>query len=127
MWMAHKKFLEDFSRFDEKELLEVPFWDKYLVYATVLGCADNLSKQMKIKMATMSENGTNPYPYYMYNNDFTYIGYAVSNSISNSVNQAISSSRSSIAASSSSSGDGFSGGSIGGGGSFGGGGGGGRF
>ena len=127
MWMAHKKFLEDFSRFDEKELLEVPFWDKYLVYATVLGCADKLSKQMKIKMATMSENGTNPYPYYMYNNDFTYIGYAVSNSISNSVNQAISSSRSSIAASSSSSGDGFSGGSIGGGGSFGGGGGGGRF
>ena len=125
MWMAHKKFLEDFSRFDEKELLEVPFWDKYLVYATVLGCADKLSKQMKIKMASM-ENVNDMYPYY-YGNDFNYIGYAVSSSISHSVNQAISSSRSSIAASSSSSGGGFSGGSVGGGGSFGGGGGGGRF
>lgn len=125
MWMAHKKFLEDFSRFDEKELLEVPFWDKYLVYATVLGCADKLSKQMKIKMASM-ENVNDMYPYY-YGNNFNYIGYAVSSSISHSVNQAISSSRSSIAASSSSSGGGFSGGSVGGGGSFGGGGGGGRF
>lgn len=126
MWMAHKKFLEDFSRFDEKELLEVPFWDKYLVYATVLGCAAKLSKQMKIKMASMGDEVYNQYPYY-YDNNFTYIGYAVSSSISNSVNQAISSSRSSIAASESSSGSGFSGGSIGGGGSFGGGGGGGRF
>ena len=34
-WMAHKKFLEDFSRFNEKELPEVTLWDKYLVYATI--------------------------------------------------------------------------------------------
>ena len=80
---------------------------------------------MKIKMASM-ENVNDMYPYY-YDNDFNYIGYAVSSSISHSVNQAISSSRSSIAASSSSSGGGFSGESVGGGGSFGGGGGGGRF
>src|SRR5699024_7133677 len=62
-WMAHKKFLEDFSRFNEKELPEVTLWDKYLVYAVVLGCADNLSKEMNIKMASME------------NVDTTYVGY----------------------------------------------------
>ena len=125
-WMAHKKFLEDFSRFDEKELPEVILWDKYLVYAVVLDCADKLSEEMKIKMATME------------NVDTTYVGYdplmthyfitaSVYSSINSGVHTAVSSSRSSIAASRSSSGGGFGGGSIGGGGSFGGGGGGGRF
>ena len=125
-WMAHKKFLEDFSRFNEKELPEVTLWDKYLVYAVVLGCADNLSKEMNIKMASME------------NVDTTYVGYnpvmthyfitsSVYRSINSGVHTAISSSRSSIASSHSSSGGGSFGGSIGGGGSFGGGGGGGRF
>ena len=125
-WMAHKKFLEDFSRFNEKELPEVILWDKYLVYAVVLGCADKLSEAMKIKMATMG------------NVDTTYVGYDpfmthyfitanIYSSINSGVHTAVASSRSSIAASRSSSGGGFGGGSIGGGGSFGGGGGGGRF
>ena len=51
--MAHKRFLEDFSRFDEKELPEVILWDKYLVYASILGCADELSKQMEVKINAM--------------------------------------------------------------------------
>ena len=125
-WMAHKRFLEDFSRFNEKELPEVILWDKYLVYAVVLDCADKLSKEMKIKMASMD------------NIDSTYVGYnpvmthylitsSVYSSINNGVHTAVASSRSSIAASQTSSGGGFGGGSIGGGGSFGGGGGGGRF
>ena len=125
-WMAHKKFLEDFSRFNEKELPEVTLWDKYLVYATILDCADELSKEMSIKMASMNNLGTT---YGDYDPYFTHyhITTNVYTSINNSVHTAVASSRSSIAASQSSSGGGFGGGSIGGGGSFGGGGGGGRF
>lgn len=125
-WMAHKRFLEDFSRFNEKELPEVTLWDKYLVYAVILGCADKLSKEMELKMPNMERD------------DMAYVGYNpymthyiittnLYSSINSGIHTAVASSRSSIAASHSSSGGGFGGGSIGGGGSFGGGGGGGRF
>ncbi len=125
-WMAHKKFLEDFSRFNEKELPEVTLWDKYLVYAVVLDCADKLSKEMELKMPNMDTTNTT---YVGYNPYMTH--YIITSNIYSSVNSgihtAVASSRSSIAASQTSSGGGFGGGSIGGGGSFGGGGGGGRF
>lgn len=125
-WMAHKRFLEDFSRFNEKELPEVTLWDKYLVYAVVLDCADKLSKEMELKIPNIDTTDT------------VYVGYDpllthylitanLYSSINSGIHTAVSSSRSSIAASHTSSGGGFGGGSIGGGGSFGGGGGGGRF
>ena len=128
-WMAHKRFLEDFGRMDEKELPEVVLWDKYLVYATVLGCAETLSKQMKIKIDDLYPD-TNINPTVMGYNPFLthYLLYsAVSSSIHQSVHTAVASSRSSIASSQSSSLGGFGGGASMGGGSFGGGGGGGRF
>lgn len=125
-WMAHKKFLEDFSRFNEKELPEVTLWDKYLVYAVVLDCADKLSKEMELKMPNMDTSDTT---YVGYNPYMTH--YIITSNIYSSINSgihtAVASSRSSIAASQASSVGGFGGGSIGGGGSFGGGGGGGRF
>ena len=125
-WMAHKKFLEDFSRFNEKELPEVTLWDKYLVYAVVLDCADKLSKEMELKMPNMDTTDTtyvgyNPYMYHYF------ITSNIYSSINSGIHTAVASSRLSIAASHTSSGGGFGGGSIGGGGSFGGGGGGGRF
>ncbi|HIT37187.1 MAG TPA: DUF2207 domain-containing protein [Candidatus Onthousia faecipullorum] len=125
-WMAHKRFLEDFSRFNEKELPEVTLWDKYLVYAVVLDCADKLSKEMELKMPNMDTTDTtyvgyNPYMYHYF------ITSNIYSSINSGIHTAVASSRSSIAASHTSSGGGFGGGSIGGGGSFGGGGGGGRF
>ena len=125
-WMAHKKFLEDFSRFNEKELPEVTLWDKYLVYATILDCADKLSKEMELKMPNMDTSNTT---YVGYNSYMTHyiITTNLYSSINSGIHTAVASSRSSIAASQSSSGGGFGGGSIGGGGSFGGGGGGGRF
>ena len=125
-WMAHKRFLEDFSRFNEKELPEVTLWDKYLVYATILDCADKLSKEMELKMPNMDMTDT---AYVGYNPYMTH--YIITTNLYSSINSgiytAVASSRSSIAASQASSGGGFGGGSIGGGGSFGGGGGGGRF
>ena len=125
-WMAHKKFLEDFSRFNEKELPEVTLWDKYLVYATILDCADKLSKEMELKMPNMDTSNTTYVGYNPYMTHYI-ITTNLYSSINSGIHTAVASSRSSIAASQSSSGGGFGGGSIGGGGSFGGGGGGGRF
>ena len=125
-WMAHKKFLEDFSRFNEKELPEVTLWDKYLVYAVVLDCADKLSKEMELKMPNMDTTDTTYVGYNPYMRHYI-ITTNLYSSINSGIHTAVASSRSSIAASQSSSGGGFGGGSIGGGGSFGGGGGGGRF
>ena len=125
-WMAHKRFLEDFSRFNEKELPEVTLWDKYLVYAVVLDCADKLSKEMELKMPNMDTTDTTYVGYNPYMRHYI-ITTNLYSSINSGIHTAVASSRSSIAASQSSSGGGFGGGSIGGGGSFGGGGGGGRF
>lgn len=125
-WMALKKFMEDFGTMDIKELPEVRLWDKYLVYAITLGCADNLSKAMKIKVAELQEQGVyspDVFDYYRFNN-FLSFNRTLNRSINSSV-QAAQSAK--VAASSKSSGSGFGGGFSSGGGSFGGGGGGGRF
>ena len=42
-----KKFLEDFSLIDEREIKELTIWDSYLVYAALFGVADKVLKQMK--------------------------------------------------------------------------------
>lgn len=125
-WQAFKRFLKDFGLMNEKELPEVKLWGKYLVYATVLGCAETLEKEMRIKLDSMNiDENSNLYLDYYYTNRL--MRASLYSTISSSVTTAVSSSRSSIAASSSSSSSGFGGGSSFGGGSFGGGGGGGRF
>lgn len=124
-WQAFKRFLEDFGTFDEKTLPEIALWEKYLVYAVVLGCADKLSKTMKLKIENMDLN-----------EDLLLDTYMISHlhTLSRAVNTSISSARShAIRTTSSSSSGGFSSGSGGGGGFSsgggfgGGGGGGGRF
>lgn len=40
-----KKFLLDYSKIAEREAIEVELWDKYLVYAQLLGIADKVEKQ----------------------------------------------------------------------------------
>lgn len=125
-WQAFKKFLLDFGRMDEKELPEIVLWNKYLVYATVLGCAKEVEKQMKIKMQAIGvENQDVDIYRSMWMNHV--LRSSLNHQINQTINQAISSSRASIAASHQSSGSGFGGGVSSGGGSFGGGGGGGRF
>lgn len=125
-WMAFKRFLKDFGLLHEKELPEIKLWGKYLVYATVLGCADEVEKAMKVHLDAMNiDESSALYLDYYYTNRLMRAG--IYSSVSSSITTAVSASRSSIAASSSSSGSGFGGGSSFGGGSFGGGGGGGRF
>ncbi len=107
-WLAHKRFLKDFSNFEEKDLPEITLWEKYLVTATVLGCADKVEKKMKMYITTnTSDVDTNLLIYHS-------INLGITRELNNSVRTAIHTSSESISTSSYSSGGGFGGGSSGG-------------
>lgn len=110
-WLAHKRFLKDFSKFDEKDLPEIILWEKYLVTATVLGCADKV--QDKLKMYINDMDTTDNYLLIAASLDRNLI-----RTINSSVNTSVSTANLTISSTSS------SGGGYGGGSSFGGGGGG---
>ena len=104
-----KKFLQEFSSIDTKEVLEVHLWDEYLMFAYLFGIADKVAKQLK-----------NMYPEVMAEQEFNYDTVIFVNNLSTRSVIAASNARS-AAESYSSGGGGFSSGG-GGGGSFGGGG-----
>lgn len=125
MWLAFKRFLQDFSNMKDAEIPSLVIWEHYLVYATSLGVADEVIDQLP-KVFSEQE---------LMNPDLTYMGgyrsfnnfYIMNQAFSNTmtrVNSAVSAAQ--IAASQKSSGSGFgggfSGGSSGGGGGGGGGG-----
>ena len=121
-WLAFKHFLEDFGRFDIKELPEIALWERYLVYATVFGLADKVEEAMNVKINEIPEDVYMVYP--------IWLDYHIAHTIHHAVNSSIMENRTSvansrIANSSNSSGSGFGGG-FGSGGGFGGGGGGGH-
>lgn len=125
-WKALKKFMEDFGTIDKKDLPEIVLWEKYLVYAVSLGCADKLSKTMQLRVNEFNDADLININYSMRTmRDMMVFNHIVSSSINTAMNNAYSAS--SVARSSNSSGGGFGGGFSGGGGSFGGGSGGGRF
>ena len=111
-----KNFLEEFSRIDDKEAIEVNMWEYYLIFAQILGIADKVAKQFKKLYPEIIENNEYGYTY----NDFVFINMISYSSMSTAT------SSKSRAESYSSGGGGFSSGG-GGGGSFGSGGGGGGF
>ncbi len=111
-----KNFLEEFSRIDDKEAIEVNMWEYYLIYAQILGIADKVAKQFKKLYPEIIDNPELGYTY----TDIMFI-HMVSHS---GMHSATTSQQ--RAQSYSSGGGGFSSGG-GGGGSFGGGGGGGGF
>lgn len=111
-----KNFLEEFSRIDDKEAIEVNMWEYYLIYAQILGIADKVAKQFEKLYPEIIENNEYGYTY----GDILFIrtiSYSAVSSATTSMQRA---------RSYSSGGGGFSSGS-GGGGSFGSGGGGGGF
>ena len=107
-----KKFLDEFSRMEEKEVIEVKIWDEYLMFAYLFGIADKVATQLKRlypeQVSDLENKGLDL-------NTIYYINHISSSSI-----RAASSARS-AAQSYSGGGGGFSSGG-GGGGSFGGGG-----
>ncbi|MDD4036095.1 MAG: DUF2207 domain-containing protein, partial [Bacilli bacterium] len=121
-WQAFKRFLNDFGNFDDKDLPEIVLWEKYLVFASVLGVAKKLEKVMRIKLTNMdvSSDIMDNYTFFHYHHGISGADFntSLSNSIGRSISSAVTSSRATL---------GSGGGSSSGGGGFGGGGGGGRF
>lgn len=106
-WKGLKKYMEEFSLIQEKEVPEIILWEKFLVYATAFGIADKVLKQLKIVYPDL-ENTINTGNYtYMYLMTHTDFSHSFSGFISNSISSTYSS-------------------ATGGGGGFSGGGGGGR-
>lgn len=109
-WKGLKTFMEEFSMLDKREVPELVVWEKYLVYATVMGVADKVIKQLKIVYPDFDKisDGLTTYTYMnlMLHTDF-------SNSFSNAISSSIQSARatySSTYSSGSGGGGGFSGG-----------------
>ena len=102
--------MQEFSMLDKREVPELVVWEKYLVYATVMGVADKVIKQLKIVYPDFDKmsDGLTTYTYMnlMLHTDF-------SNSFSNAISSSIQSARatySSTYSSGSGGGGGFSGG-----------------
>ena len=101
-WKGLKKYMEEFSLLDEREVPEIAIWEKFLVFATAFGIADKVLKQLKIVYPDIENTinvNTYPYMYLMIHTDF-----------SRSFSNAISSSMSTAYTSASGGGGGFSGG-----------------
>ena len=107
-WKGLKKYMEDFSMLDRREVPELVIWEKYLVYATAFGIADKVIKQLKIVYPNFDEiTATNLSTY-------TYINLMVNTDFSRNFSNAITSSMSSAYSSATGGGGGFSGGGGGG-------------
>lgn len=53
-----KKFLEEMSLIDEKEVIEVKLWEDYLIFASILGIADKVQKQLGRLCPTFNEESS---------------------------------------------------------------------
>lgn len=105
-WKGLKKYMENFSLLNEKEIPALEVWEEYLVYATVFGIADKVIKQLKMvypQIDEMDDFNTASYIYLMSHTNFN-------SSFSKAINSLISSTMSS----GSGGGGGFSGGGGGG-------------
>lgn len=105
-WDGLKRYMENFSMLDRREVPELVIWEKYLVFATVFGIADKVIKQLKIvypNFDEISSVGT-----------YTYMNLMMSSSFNTSFSKSISTSMSSAYSSGSGGGGGFSGGGGGG-------------
>lgn len=54
-WRGLKNYLNDFGTFEDKEIMHINLWERYLVYATVFGIADKVQKAMKVKVQNINE------------------------------------------------------------------------
>jgi uncharacterized membrane protein len=46
LWLAFRRFLKDFSSLDRSKLPQLILWEHYLVYAVVLGVAEEVLRQL---------------------------------------------------------------------------------
>lgn len=123
-WKAFKRFLDDFGTFELKELPEIVLWERYMVYATLFGLANKVSKVMNVHIKELQNSGTYVSGYDPVFTDW-YIFHSINNAVNSTVQENLIAITNERANSYNSSGSGFGGGFSSGGG-FGGGGGGGR-
>ncbi len=69
LWRGMKNFFNDFTLFDEKELPELPIWERFLAYAVALGEAEKLLKELPLKYPQMSEDIADGLPVLYYISD----------------------------------------------------------
>lgn len=62
-WVGLKKYMEDFSLLNEREVPDLKLWEKYLVFATAFGIADKVLKQLKIKYPELQNSDVDNYSY----------------------------------------------------------------
>ena len=110
-WQGLKKFMEEFSMLDKREVPELALWEEYLVYATAFGVADKVIKQLKVIYPELSDTQ------YIANN-YSVLNMASNDSFGKSFSNSLASSIGSVTnlSSGSGGGGGFSGGGGGGGG-----------
>ncbi len=91
-WKGLKKYMEEFSLLNEKEIPAIEVWEHYLVYATAFGIADKVLKQLKTIYPNIDELdsiNTSTYMYFMYHSNFeTSFSSSISSSISSSYSSA---------------------------------------
>ena len=112
-WEALKKYMEEYSMIEDRDVPAITVWEKYLVYATLFGNAEEVLKQLKVVYPQFSDDE------YLRNTSYFYLmsHSSFKDSFVNSVDSAMRSAyQSSVASSSSSSGGGYGGGFSGGGG-----------
>ena len=67
LWKGLKRYMENFSLLNEREVPELALWEKYLVYATAFGIADKVLSQLKIKYPQLNDEN------YMMKNGYVYM------------------------------------------------------
>lgn len=105
--------MEDYSLIKDREVLEIAIWEKYLVYATLFGNAEQVLKQLKAVYPQFSDNEFMRDTTYFYLISHTNFNDSFVHSVDSAMTKAY---QSSVASSYSSSGGGYGGGFSGGGG-----------
>ncbi|MDO5557723.1 MAG: DUF2207 domain-containing protein [Clostridia bacterium] len=93
-WNGLKRFMEDFSMLDKREVPELPLWEKYLVFATAFNISSKVLKQLKIVYPELENpdimrNYANLYFITSFN--YSYFNSSINNSISTSISSQYSS------------------------------------
>ncbi|HOQ68051.1 MAG TPA: DUF2207 domain-containing protein, partial [Candidatus Atribacteria bacterium] len=70
-WQAFRRFISDFSLMREASPLLLRIWDRYLVYAVVLGVAEELLRNLKLYAAERGETLVVPAWYHPRGGTFT--------------------------------------------------------
>ena len=128
-WKGLANYMKEYSLLDEKDILSLAIWEKYLIYATAFGIANEVIKQMKSKYPEVfikekwdDENMKENYPVIhfvlnpIYHTDDNSITYRAIENLGSGVSNAYRTSLSERASHSMSSGSGGGGGFSGGGG-----------